>query len=77
MLVENLILIITHSNKIIGDAEYRFAVEFQAQDMYGRKVLADKKTSEVCELIVHVDISRCIVCTWIEAETFKWLGNLP
>ena len=54
------LLLFAHSNKIIGDAEYRFAAEFQAKEMFGRKALADKKTNEVCVLSEHVHNSRYV-----------------
>ncbi|XP_065890325.1 V-type proton ATPase subunit H-like isoform X2 [Dysidea avara] len=60
-----------YNNKIIGDAEYRFAAEFQAQDMYGRKVLADKKTSECVKMFttmiknIQKDESLRYILTWL------------
>ena len=38
------------SNKIIGDAEYKFAAEFQQQDTYGRKALVQRNPKEVINL---------------------------
>ena len=36
-----------YSNKIIGDAEYKFAAEFQQKDAYGRRALVQKSPEEV------------------------------
>jgi len=44
---------------MIGDAEYRFAAEFQQQDEYGRKTLVKNKPGEVYTYIhtyMHVYI---------------------
>ena len=35
------------SNKIIGDAEYKFAADFQQQDAFGRKELVKAKPEQV------------------------------